>query len=227
MSKIEWQAYLDGSLSASEMREAEQVLKDDPLSRARVENLKAFVAEIKRQGLTQEVPLARLHKSIPSTRRFAWPRLLAPALATAAVIGVVYVVATRESDPGIIVVQDQSIPEGTAVASYQEASNWIQQANGIVTKPVQLASVQIVGAERTKTGGCYCVQAPDGQIVHLAFSKGSKPTPDLKPKMVDGHQFLASSKSVVFDACGVMWICHGGNEELRWAVAREAAKQLL
>jgi hypothetical protein len=228
MSKIDWHAYLDGSLSPEQTQEAEQILRGSPEARRRLENLKTFISEVRRQGLTQEVPLARLHRSIPSSRRFAWPRLVGPAFAAAAVIGFTYYLANRDPDPIEVRADGPGLTkaEGISMASFSQGASWIKEKNGIVTKPISLVSAQLVGCERTPQGGCYCVKV-DGQIVHLSFNKRLTSSESLVPKDIDGKQFLVGKSMTCFSACGVMWTCSGGTDEARWKVAQEAAAQLL
>lgn len=220
MSNIDWQAYLDGSLSPELREEAERILASDPQARKRLENLKAFVAEIRKQGLTQEVPLARLHKSIPSNRRpFSWPRVAIPSLAGVAAVAFALFMYGRSG----------SLPEGAtaviAVTDYSKATEWMSRGTGIDLRPLRLTSAQLLSAEHQRDNGCYCVKMGDN-VVHLAFSKDKSAIKSMKKMTKDGRTYLEGPDCVAFEACGLLWMTHGGSNDCRWKVASEAAAQL-
>lgn len=222
MSKIDWQSYLDGSLSPELREEAERVLANDPSERTRLENMKSFVSEIRRQGLMQEVPLAKLHRCIPAKSRYVWPRLVAPALAATVILVVSGVLYFRPASPAIV---REAPAEGISVSDFATAATWMRERNGIETRPILLTSAKLVGSERSDHGGCYCVRC-DQEIVHLGYIAKMNPDKSLKLVTEDGRQFLVGDNMVCFQACGVYWIAHGGSDQVRWRVAKEAAAQL-
>ncbi len=92
--KIDWQAYLDGSLTESEQRAADQLLLSDPQARRELEGLENFVSTIRNVGLSEEVPLTRLAAYLPQTgSRKSWlPRLSwAMGLAATAIAAILIV----------------------------------------------------------------------------------------------------------------------------------------
>lgn len=217
MSRIDWHAYLDGTLEPELRTEADQVLASDPDAQRRLENLKSFVAEIRRQGMTQEVPLARLHRSIPSSRpRFSWPRILIPSMAGVAALVIGLTVYNRPPASAL---------ESLAVQDYDKAAEWMFEGNGIPTKRVHLASAQLVGSERMPKAGCYCVKV-NGELIHLAYSTDFNSAPPMKAETIDGKSYTVGANMVCFKACGLLWMTHGGTEANRWKVAKEAAAQL-
>lgn len=54
--KVDWQAYLDGSLSVEDRAAADQMLASDPDSRAELDGLRSFVDQIRVQGRAEVVP---------------------------------------------------------------------------------------------------------------------------------------------------------------------------
>jgi hypothetical protein len=219
MSNIDWHAYLDDTLDSQQRAEADRVLALDPQARRRLENMKSFVAEIRRQGLTQEVPLSKLHRGIPSSKpRFSWPRVLMPSLAGVAAIAIGLTLFNRPGPNAPVQV------ETYAVQDYQLAAEWMRKGNGIETKPVRLAA-NLVAAERLPHAGCYCVKV-DGKIVHLAFHADPQSVSNLELTKVDGREYMVGGDMVCFKACGLIWMTHGATEEIRWKIAKEAAAQL-
>jgi len=220
MSKINWQAYLDGSLSAELREEAERILASDPHQRAQLENLKQFVAEIRRQGLTQEVPLARLHKSIPSHRRpFSWPRVAIPSLVgVAAVAFALFMFNSNEVGADGLAVR--------TVEDYSVATQWMKQGTGLPLRPLSLTTARIVGAEYGKHTGCYCMKMPNGEFIHLSFTDDKEAMKQMKRVTVDGRTYLEGKDCIGFEACGLLWMTHGASDDCRRRLAAEAAAQL-
>src|SRR5262245_19160258 len=65
MPNVNWQAYLDGSMEAADRAAADRLLRESEDARRELDGLKKFIAEIRRQAIAEEVPLARLHGMIP------------------------------------------------------------------------------------------------------------------------------------------------------------------
>lgn len=93
--RIDWQAYMDGSLRDSERVAAEQMLLSDPKARRELEGLENFVSTIRNVGISEDVPMERLSALLPSSKEQAkrsWiPRLafgatMAAAAAMAAIL---------------------------------------------------------------------------------------------------------------------------------------------
>jgi len=89
--KIDWQAYLDGSLNAPERAAAEQELLKNPDAARELQGLEDFISLIRQQAMADEVPIDRLQYLIPKAaarpERRKWPVLgWAGGLAVAATV---------------------------------------------------------------------------------------------------------------------------------------------
>lgn len=93
--RIDWQAYMDGSLTDSERVAAEQLLLSDPKARRELEGLENFVSTIRNVGISEEVPMERLSALLPSSKgqsrkawipRLAWGATFAAAAAVATIL---------------------------------------------------------------------------------------------------------------------------------------------
>ena len=93
--RVDWQAYLDGSLDAAARAHAERELRENPAARNELEGLKSFVSCVREACLCEEVPLDRLNALMPapeprrSAARTAVPRWTY-GLAAAAVLAFAY-----------------------------------------------------------------------------------------------------------------------------------------
>lgn len=71
--KIDWQAYLDGSLNESERAAADQLLLSDSSARRELDGLQNFVSTIRNVGQAEEIPLARLTALLPEAKKKSSP----------------------------------------------------------------------------------------------------------------------------------------------------------
>lgn len=141
---MDWQAYLDGSLSPAEMRQAEELLKADARAQAQVEGLRAFRHAIKQAGQSVDVPLDRLHRLVPRTppkisflTRLAWiPPTLAVIFGGWFLFRVTTGMLHHSSDPMSL---DQSPPVAALqTSSMSQATAWIAQKTSLVPPPMAM-----------------------------------------------------------------------------------------
>lgn len=101
--RIDWQAYMDGSLSDSERVVAEQMLLSDPKARRELEGLENFVSTIRNVGISEDVPMERLNALLPAYKKQAkrsWiPRLAFGATMAAAAAMAAILIAPRILGP--------------------------------------------------------------------------------------------------------------------------------
>lgn len=217
MSNVNWHAYLDHSLSTEERDVAEQILAQSPEARARLENLRAFIATVRESSLSEDVPLGALQAQLrsvkpkPSFFRSAWKPTLAACTAVALFATIYF---------------NRPVSEGhIAVQSFDEASRWMQEANGLILPKIQLAGAQLVGSERTKDSGCFCMMI-DGKMIHLKYSKDLKCRTGMERCVLEGCDFLKKPGCAAFEKDGVVWMVEGEDEALIWTVARAASKDI-
>jgi hypothetical protein len=98
MSKIDWQAYRDGSLSQEDVDFAETQLLTDPTARRELDGLSKFVGAVKASGKSMDIPLSRLEKLIPGPKERSPNRWVWGALAAAALIPVAFLLRPTSED---------------------------------------------------------------------------------------------------------------------------------
>jgi hypothetical protein len=67
--RIDWQAYLDGSLPPDLAREAERLLREDPRVRRELQALKGFIGQVRSSALSEFVPAGRFESLMPRRRK--------------------------------------------------------------------------------------------------------------------------------------------------------------
>lgn len=115
---IDWQAYLDGSLSPEEKARADAALQESEAARRELDGLRSFVASVKEASLSERVPFDRLEAMIPAAKRTWNWRWAGAGLAAAAVLTIAFFAANR---PKSFVTRDIIETTDPVVAA-----NWVQ-----------------------------------------------------------------------------------------------------
>lgn len=93
--KIDWQAYMDGSMGGEERLRAEDALQNDPKAQCELDGLKYFVQTVKVQALQEDIPYDRLAALIPQPvvkpKVQWWSRFEFAGLAASLVLAVVFI----------------------------------------------------------------------------------------------------------------------------------------
>ena len=66
--RIDWQAYMDGSLDQNSRDVAERELAENPSARQELQNLKLFVSTVRNAALAEPVSIERLEALMPRSR---------------------------------------------------------------------------------------------------------------------------------------------------------------
>lgn len=157
--RIDWQAYLDGSLESAQKEIAEQLLRDDPVARHELNGLKSFTSAIQSVGLSETVPIERLEATlskvvVPVSSRPNWHIAVAASVALLAVIFAVYRIIPRSSEEVI----EQNLPPEfrRAFAKIEDAQVWANASSGINAKMPSLASsAKFQSVHGAKNRVCY------------------------------------------------------------------------
>ncbi len=216
MNKVDWYAYLDGTLSADERVIADQTLAEDANAKGQLNEVREFLASIRREGLSEEVPLSRLQAMVPKQAKVSFPQLAwKPALAAGILMAAI----------GIARVDRRPAYEALAAKSFTEAAAWIEDRNGIKLARLPQNIGRIIESERTPDSGCFCIQI-DGKIVHLRYTKDEAKINGLIAQVGSNDGFMSGNGRVAFRADNLVWIVDGKDSDSVWRVAREASKQL-
>lgn len=102
--RIDWQAYLDGSMNPDEMEAAESELRSNPAARRELEGLRSFVQTLGACGQAEHVPIERLSAKIPTRTQNRVSTRLSP------IWGVGFLGTAVAALVAFWVVRSQSIP---------------------------------------------------------------------------------------------------------------------
>ncbi len=128
--KVNWQAYLDQSLSEAEMRVAEHELANNPSARQELNGLKNFLVTVRNVGQAEEVPLERLSRLLPvqPTKKSWIPRIAWSAGLVATIIA------------GVWFLQPQPTRVEIYTSNPFEATQWAKQRLGMDIPVMDLGS---------------------------------------------------------------------------------------
>jgi hypothetical protein len=212
--RIDWQGYIDQRLSASEMEEAERILASDERARQRVENMRRFRAHVREAVMQEQIPYDRLHRLMdkvvgkPAPRKSFRLGFLVVAVAAMAVLA--FFLWPKALGEDVI-----------STTSPSEAATWINDQTDLGVKPLSVPGGKLVMAERGDDWGCFCIEI-DGKLIHVMISKQDRPVSGLRPKSVNGRQFLVGP-GVVWKKDNLTYYVHGGDEKTRWKVVNALA----
>lgn len=180
MSKIDWQAYLDGSLTGETLQRAEEALANDPTARAELDGLKSFRSVLKSAAMKEVVPelglLATMKQVVRENRKpwFARPSVLLPVAVAASAL----VMAVMFASPELSGADRQVLAEASTStaprainsttdlrqSSFQAAMNgsdpraaakWLAEKVNYDAPVIRLASVKGAQLDGAECGYCW------------------------------------------------------------------------
>ncbi len=224
MNRVDWQAYLDGSLSGTDREAAESMLAEDPGARAELEGLKAFRTAI-RLAASEEAPIGALEGALqrtvfgasetkaPRTRRiWAWP---VAAAAAAAILFFLF------RGPTISSGEIGSLATADAVA----AARWAKDRVGIASPAVSLAGMGRLELVHCGRGWACFDYVVDGQRFHLYVTPAKGDWAGCEEREVGGRRYYVGD-DVGWTAGTLAFRVKGGTEELRLRIAEQAANEI-
>lgn len=221
--KIDWQMYEDGLLEPEEMRKAEEALASDEGARKELEGLREFRRVVRTSALREPVPHGRLRAILRNVigrkHRQAWRRYGAvAAIAAAAAALAFFVIGLFPSDAEKETYQ--------AIDSPLLAQSWANERSGLNLPAIELASLgRMEGVHSKGSWACYDFMV-GGQLVHLYMEAG-QPESSCEKVVMDGVTYYLpqGTKNVCFSSKGVTFTVFCGDEDLRWKVAKQAARE--
>ncbi len=227
---IDWQAYLDKSLSLSEMERAKDLLRDDPNARCEFEALVAFREKVKAAALREHVPLATLQQDLSSiaptnvgNRR--WKLAAAACIALLSISFAVYRINTD-------VVKNQSVAQREdrlVTNDISQAQQWALTNCGLDVPTLSFAGVaSLQSVHGGKQWSCFDFDF-EGKTMHVyVFKSTLQPSNCRKVKGLGGEIFLSTSgATAAFLRNGLIFRFSGGTQEDCTSLAELASVELL
>jgi hypothetical protein len=221
--RIDWQAYLDGSLDAEARALADQQLRNDPSAQKELAGLKAFVSSVRNACLCEEVPLERLNRLVPepkseSLRSSNYRTRWVYGLAAAAVLAFAFFrFGTQGPDP--------SVPD-FATNDPQVASRWASAKLSMNIPALDLGSDATLFRAHSYGERCCFDYKVKGKAYHVNIERN-------KDQSFEGRSIKLDSGTTAFVGRGVKWsqgayqmYVVGPDEDVAIDVANRTSSQL-
>ena len=246
MQKIDWQAYLDGSLTPEEYEIAEQQLQSDPAAQRSVAGLREFRDSIKSASLADPVPTDRLQRGLSDmvkankTPWFSRPSVLVPTAVAACVVTGIAIFSTPTSPASTgaptVAMNGATAPDlllsdyqaGMAVDSPEEAAEFV---SGLLYRPapvVTLANVQGANFDSAECGYCWIAYkfSYEGEKYTLFGRKQDTRFGKMFSEQLAGKTVYYFEDSIGWRCAGDMdYVLKGGTFEGRQTIAAEAVHE--
>lgn len=194
--KIDWQAYLDGSLDTESKAQAERELRENPAANKELEGLQAFVGCIRSACLAESVPLERLNQLVPETlaparaRPRFFPRL-AIGFAAAAVLAIAFFRFVGQGT--------SALPKDLITDDPVAAAQWASTRLAMNVPPIDLGSDAPIFYAHGYGDRCCFDYKLDGKTYHVNIERRSG-------AVKVGREVKLSSGDTAFVDRGVRWV---------------------
>lgn len=227
--KVDWQAYLDKSLSREETDRAERLLKTDPLARSELDALVSFQAALRSAGMCEPVPIASLESSlsaIVNQRPVVKGWRLAVA-ACVAIVAIVFAMSRIGSVPRVV--DAPTSPEmALETTDLHRAYEWAYANSGVDAPVLALAdTARFNFVHCGKDWVCYDYEYL-GKTIHVyVFKSNTRPSGCTTVKREEGDLFIANNgATAAFLTMGLTYRFSGGTKEECVRLAEVAMKEL-
>lgn len=233
---IDWQSYLDGSMSSAEKAALDSRLARDSQLRSELEGFKAFRSALGEAGKQVVVPHAKLQASLSMVASapmpkppFKMPWIYALGATAAAVISITWYVMSR--DP-MSIAQSPTRDSNSSMTS-TDASLWIRSKVGLAVPAFELemSGSKFEGVEVGDDWGCLKYSL-EGQPYRIYVSRKDHFDDFAKPQPMNGTQQYSGAKGIGWRANGLSYYLAGSYEivnrmscELEKQSMKPAAKQ--
>jgi|GEM_PF-5064157 len=217
MTQIDWQAYLDGSLTPEERTRAEQILAESEDARREVDGLKSFLSTLREAALNERVPMDRLEALIPAATKPRWNwRLAGVGLAAAATIALFLLIPRGPN------VHDDLIETSDPVV----AANWVQPLMPFKVPPIRLGGDRpLVLLHHTRTSCCFDFRVK-GSIYHVNVFSPPVRTEGKEVTLSTGISARQKGRRVGWSQNDLVFVVAGQNPETSLEVASAASESL-
>lgn len=233
MKKIDWQAYHDGSLPASEQAEIKKRLASESKLRTEWQAFQAFHSQIKGALSSDPVPVEKLERMLHFTTQQYGPKVVAGPLLGMLIAGAIltsflYFGRTPETPAPTAPLKPAAPGPARSSAVLSDptlARNWAKQKAGF-DAPVDLSAVAKLKR----------VSADPACVRYEYDVKGTIYTVDVRPlagmtlppggTQFDGNTFYARYSGVGFKKGAFLYDIEGPGRETYWMLATTLNKQL-
>ncbi len=254
MKKINWQAYLDGSLSQEDQAIAEQLLLSDPKAKSELQGLIDFKNSLKSACLEEVVPYSNLNRFLNETVKankvpwYAKPMFMVPtAIAAVALASAVVLFSPQQSPleiPSTVTAQDntrsnrvidlrkspfqarKSTPDSKLAAHF--AAEKLHRSVPVVS----LASIPGATLEEVECGYCWLAykfkyKNEEYTLYGRHESQSFEGINPIPADQCDSKQSFYKTKDGIGWECagGMTYVLKGGNSDGQLILAQAAAKE--
>jgi hypothetical protein len=219
LNVIDWQAYLDGSLSAEQKLEADRLLASSEEARRELDGLRALQTVTRNVGSADPVPMERLEKILRKAspkRRVSLLRIGAAVAPFAVAAGAAYFVFVY--DPMRL---DRSPTREVIEAPRPlEAANWVRSKRPFGVPVIDLGKdVEIAMSRVGDNWACYDFLV-EGKVYYLYMSPDPSPLRNAKEtRVVDGTTFYYG-RGVGWEQRGLGFYIKRGDDAIRVRLAQ-------
>lgn len=231
MSRIDWQAYLDGSLSPEAIADAERALRDDPAATREFEGLQAFRAALREAGAAEPVPEMRLEallqrtasqRTVLSRRRFSIAGSM--ALAAAAIWAFFALDLPRYADP--LRLDHSPTREMLLTANPTEAAQWVSTKVGFNAPAIDLGtSANLTTIRRGDGWACYDYEV-DGKAYYLYMCPNPEGTGDAPSITLPNGKSVLKGRGLRWRQNGMCYYLRGPDDEVEARLAVQAMERI-
>lgn len=221
MNRTDWDAYLDGSMSAADRESLDSRLAQEPALARELVGFKAFKAAVHGAGTAVSVPVERLDQALTAASRpvpgagkpaIRWAVRLAPVAAVVVALAAVYwpqPIQRQPSDPVAI--------GGTAFAAIDvkdpvQAAKWIFEQTGIPVPALTLGRLGNLSHARHGKTWARLDYGVEGHTVHLYVSM-SDTFEGAATTDIQGYRFYRGAHGFGWRENGLSYYANGCEDE--------------
>ena len=202
MNRIDWQAYLDGSMNATDRKLADELLRTKVEARQEVEGLKSFIRETRSACLAEPVPIAALSEMVkraatrakpkPGPWRRIWPVGLALGAAACAVLWISNAMHSEYD------VDTEAVIASAAVSDSMAAWTWLHDRGAVCVVPPDLKpTATITGVSHGANWAEFDYLGESGQHYKLYASQF--------PSLLKENSGAKCKETILFSGEGAGW----------------------
>lgn len=213
--RIDWQAYMDGSLSADEKAFADRMLAEQPEAKHELASLQAFRRQVRDAGRKEAVPHARLNAMLAATRPkpIRWQRVTFATAAAATLLLAGWFAFTR-----IPITAETSDPVQIQQIALEAGGAWVPRLNltGMATLRGVEAAPGWTAVRIDSSAGAFRLEAHVDGACHRG----------LATVQAHGVAFYEDETALGWRCPQSYYVLTGGTKEERWRIAERICREM-